>query len=133
MKGDREGKLVCSELFPFISIGRSPPSSRSGSEGEMGHDGECAGSAYEREHDGSHRERIAAYTLEKVCAAVFMLDRKKLELLMSVVLVLCACILAARGWEQASGDRIKAGEGKTVVVIDAGHGAGNPQKEGGLS
>lgn len=84
-------------------------------------------------HDGSHREKTAAYTLERVYAAVLILERKKMELLMSVVLVLCACILAARGWEQASGERIKAGEERRVVIIDAGHGAGNLQREGWLS
>lgn len=49
---------------------------------------------------------------------------------MSVVLILCACVLAARGWEQASGDRVKTGEDKKIVVIDAGHGGNDPGKIG---
>lgn len=51
-----------------------------------------------------------------------MLERRKLELLMSVILILCACILAERGWERASSSRVEEGKGKKTVVIDAGHG-----------
>lgn len=50
-----------------------------------------------------------------------MLERRKLELLMSVILILCACILAERGWERASSSRVE-GKVKKTVVIDAGHG-----------
>lgn len=50
------------------------------------------------------------------------MDRKKLELLMSVVLILCACILAGRGWKQTAGSSIREGREKKVVVVDAGHG-----------
>jgi len=49
---------------------------------------------------------------------------------MSVVLILCACILAERGWQQASGSRIEAEREKKVVVIDAGHGGNDPGKIG---
>lgn len=51
-----------------------------------------------------------------------MLERRKTELLMSVILILCACILAGRGWKQVSVSRVKEGTMKKTVVIDAGHG-----------
>ena len=57
------------------------------------------------------------------------MNRKKLELLMSVLLILCACVLAGRGWERASSDRIRIEE-EHVVVIDAGHGGNDPGKIG---
>ena len=66
----------------------------------------------------------AAYTLQKLCAAVFILERKKLELLMSVVLILCACILAGKGWERASGGSVTEGKPEKTVIVDAGHGGG---------
>lgn len=58
------------------------------------------------------------------------MDRKKTELLMSVVLILCSFILAERGWQQASGNRVGTGENRPVVVIDAGHGGKDPGKIG---
>lgn len=58
-----------------------------------------------------------------------MLERRKLELLMSVILILCACILAERGWERASSSRVE-GKVKKTVVIDAGHGGNDPGKIG---
>lgn len=51
-----------------------------------------------------------------------MLERKKLELLMSVVLILCACVLAEKGWERAASDRVVEGSPKKTVIVDAGHG-----------
>lgn len=54
-----------------------------------------------------------------------MWERKKIELLMSVILILCACILAERGWERASSGRVVNGREKKTVVIDAGHGGRN--------
>lgn len=50
------------------------------------------------------------------------MEKKKLELLMSVVLIFCACILAERGWEKAMSGQVQAEEKKWTVVIDAGHG-----------
>lgn len=63
-----------------------------------------------------------AYTLGKVCAAVFIVEKKKIELLMSVVLIVCAWILAGKGWERASSSRVETGTKKWTVVLDAGHG-----------
>ncbi len=60
-----------------------------------------------------------------------MLERKKLELLMSVVLILCACILAERGWEKVSSSRVEVEGHKRTVIIDAGHG-GRKQTGWGL-
>lgn len=51
-----------------------------------------------------------------------MLERKKIELLMSVILILCACILAERGWQRATSSQVEEGKDKKTVVIDAGHG-----------
>lgn len=59
-----------------------------------------------------------------------MLERKKWELLMSVVLILCACILAEKGWERASSRQVKSADPKWTVVIDAGHGGNDPGKIG---
>lgn len=58
------------------------------------------------------------------------MEKKKIELLMSVVLILCACILAGKGWEQASSSQVEAGPKKWTVVLDAGHGGGDPGKIG---
>ncbi len=55
------------------------------------------------------------------------MERKKLELLMSVVLIFCACILAERGWERVMSSQVQAEEKKWTVVIDAGHG-GTPDR-----
>lgn len=53
------------------------------------------------------------------------MERKKWELLMSVVLILCACVLAERGWERASSSQVESRDTKWTVVIDAGHGGGS--------
>lgn len=58
------------------------------------------------------------------------MERKKLELLMSVVLIFCACILAERGWERVMSSQVQAEEKKWTVVIDAGHGGNDPGKIG---
>jgi len=58
------------------------------------------------------------------------LERKKLELFMSVILILCACILAEKGWEKASSSQVQAEEKRWTVVIDAGHGGNDPGKIG---
>lgn len=49
---------------------------------------------------------------------------------MSVILILCACILAGRGWERASSSKVRSGKEKKTVVIDAGHGGNDPGKIG---
>ncbi|MBS6397958.1 MAG: hypothetical protein KH452_12560 [Clostridiales bacterium] len=53
-----------------------------------------------------------------------MLEKKQLELVMSVALILCACMLAGKGWERAASTRVK-GESKKTVIVDAGHGGRN--------
>ena len=50
------------------------------------------------------------------------MERKKLELLMSVILIFCACILAGRGWEKAASSQVQSEEKRWTVVLDAGHG-----------
>ena len=55
------------------------------------------------------------------------MEKKKIELLMSV---LCACILAGRGWERASSSRVEVQETGWTVVLDAGHGGNDPGKIG---
>ena len=47
------------------------------------------------------------------------MERKKWELLMSVVLIFCACILAEKGWERASSRQVTAEDAKWTVVLDA--------------
>ena len=71
--------------------------------------------------------KLYSYILWKIYAVVFILERKKLELLMSVVLIFCACILAERGWERVMSSQVQAEEKKWTVVIDAGHG-GTPDR-----
>ncbi len=58
------------------------------------------------------------------------MEKKKIELLMSVVLILCACILAGRGWGRASSSRVEVQETGWTVVLDAGHGGNDPGKIG---
>lgn len=58
------------------------------------------------------------------------MERKKWELLMSVVLIFCACILAEKGWERASSRQVTAEDAKWTVVLDAGHGGNDPGKIG---
>lgn len=50
------------------------------------------------------------------------MEKKHLELLMSVILVLCACVLAEKGWAQVSVNRAETGKDKKTVIVDAGHG-----------
>lgn len=50
------------------------------------------------------------------------MERKKLELLMSIILIFCACILAEKGWERVLSSQVQTGEKNRTVVIDAGHG-----------
>lgn len=59
------------------------------------------------------------------------MERKKLELLMSAVLILCACILAQSGWKQVMGRSVE-NQAKKTVVIDAGH-ADSKKEEGGTA
>ncbi len=61
---------------------------------------------------------------------VFYLDKKKLELLMSVVLILCACALAGQGWQRVSQMQVEVRVENPVVVVDAGHGGNDPGKIG---
>lgn len=58
------------------------------------------------------------------------MERKKWELLMSVVLIFCACILAEKGWERASSRQVTTEGAKWIVVLDAGHGGNDPGKIG---
>ena len=59
-----------------------------------------------------------------------MWKKEHLELIMSVVLILCAFLLAGRGWEMALGERVTEGTDQKVVVVDAGHGGRDPGKVG---
>ena len=58
------------------------------------------------------------------------MERKKLELIMSVLMILCAFSLAERGWQQTLGEHVTGNSGKKCVVIDAGHGGNDPGKIG---
>lgn len=58
------------------------------------------------------------------------MERKKLELIMSVLMILCALALAERGWKQTLGEHVTGNSGKKCVVIDAGHGGNDPGKIG---
>ena len=58
------------------------------------------------------------------------MERKKLELIMSVLMILCAFALAERGWQQTLGEHVTGNSGKKCVVIDAGHGGNDPGKIG---
>lgn len=49
---------------------------------------------------------------------------------MSVILILCACILAEQGWEKVWSSQVQAEEKRWTVVIDAGHGGNDPGKIG---
>ena len=59
-----------------------------------------------------------------------MWKKEHLELIMSVALILCAVLLAGRGWEMALGERVTEGTDQKVVVVDAGHGGRDPGKVG---
>ncbi len=59
-----------------------------------------------------------------------MWKKEHLELIMSVALILCAFLLAGRGWEMALGERVTEGTDQKVVVVDAGHGGRDPGKVG---
>ena len=59
-----------------------------------------------------------------------MWKKEHLELIMSVALILCAFLLAGRGWEMALGERVTEGTDQKVVVVDAGHGGRDHGKVG---
>lgn len=59
-----------------------------------------------------------------------MWKKEHLELIMSVALILCAFLLAGRGWEMALGERVTEGTDQKVVAVDAGHGGRDPGKVG---
>ena len=59
-----------------------------------------------------------------------MWKKEHLELIMSVALILCAFLLAGRGWEMALGERVTEGTDQKVVVVDAGHGGRDRGKVG---
>lgn len=59
-----------------------------------------------------------------------MWNKKQWELCMSVVLILCACILASKGWERASSSNVRTEKSGKTVIIDAGHGGNDPGKIG---
>ena len=48
----------------------------------------------------------------------FILERKKLELIMSVLMILCAIALAERGWKQTLGEHVTGNTGKTQYAVD---------------
>lgn len=56
--------------------------------------------------------------------------KKKLEILMAAVLLLAACLLAREGAVIVESLKADAGEGKTCIVVDAGHGGMDPGKVG---
>lgn len=59
-----------------------------------------------------------------------MQEKKHLELLMAVALILCSCLLAGEGWERVISGRVTEKTRGYTVVIDAGHGGKDPGKIG---
>lgn len=58
------------------------------------------------------------------------MERRKWELLMSVIFILCAVALAERGFLPTAGTAVTGQAGKRIVIIDAGHGGNDPGKIG---
>ena len=58
-----------------------------------------------------------------------MAESRKWELGMSVVLILCACILAGGGWAKTLSRGVAKGRTR-CVILDAGHGGHDPGKIG---
>jgi len=81
-----------------------------------------------------NRDKTVAYTLGKegsICGGFIFMEKKKWELFMSVVLILCACIFAKHGWEKVSSSNVeKSDDNKKLVILDAGHGGNDPGKIG---
>ena len=49
---------------------------------------------------------------------------------MSAAVILCACLLAERGWMKVSQEHVMSRNGTRTVVVDAGHGGIDPGKIG---
>ena len=58
------------------------------------------------------------------------MEKRKLELLMSVTVIICACLLAERGWMKVSQEQVTGRRATRIVVVDAGHGGVDPGKIG---
>ena len=58
------------------------------------------------------------------------MEKRKLELLMSVTVIICACLLAERGWMKVSQEHVTGRRATRIVVVDAGHGGVDPGKIG---
>ena len=58
------------------------------------------------------------------------MEKRKLELLMSVAVIICACLLAEHGWMKVSQEHVTGRRATRIVVVDAGHGGVDPGKIG---
>ena len=58
------------------------------------------------------------------------MEKTKLELLMSVTVIICACLLAEHGWMKVSQEHVAGRRATRIVVVDAGHGGVDPGKIG---
>lgn len=59
-----------------------------------------------------------------------MQNKKQWELCMAVVLILCACILAGKGWERVLSSSVQTKAAGKTVILDPGHGGNDPGKIG---
>ena len=71
------------------------------------------------------------HILYRECMRRFLgLEKRKWELVMSVIFILCAVTLAERGFLPTVGTAVTGQEGERIVMIDAGHGGNDPGKIG---